>query len=606
VIADVLDFSKIEAGRLDLERVSVALPELIEGGCDTLVPAALDKGVELVLFIAPDVPARVWGDPTRLRQVLVNLVGNAVKFSAGRSNQRGRVSTRVELIAGDVPTLVLRVADNGVGMAPQVLEHLFTEFTQGEASTTRRFGGTGLGLAICKRLVTLMRGTIDVRSQVGEGSTFTVSLPIEPMADTREVSVPDPDLSGLECILVGTGVDLDDLRIYLEHAGAKVHRVDDVQNALRAAASRVQPIVVHAPQHGLSPDSMQADLAALSGTRMLSIERGRRRDAQRGPMTVTLDGNCLRRSALLHAVTVLAGRGTAHAPSGDDDEDSALVALAPPSIADARANSRLILVAEDDDINQKIILQQIELLGHAAEVANDGAEALRLWREGRYALLLTDLHMPQMDGYTLAESIRREESQRGLAAGQRMPILALTANTLSGEATRTQAAGMDGYLTKPLRLELLKAELRRWLPRERGDTRPAELDDLPGPPASPAVDVGVLKSLVGDDVAIVREFLSDYRVAAVRLLGELRAADASHDTRAIASIAHKLKSSSRSVGALGFGDLCAELENACRSGTRGEVSQCLRTLRSAHTAVDAEIGRLLARPIIPTSHHDRS
>src|SRR5258706_7296786 len=194
IIDDILDFSKIEAGRLNLERAPVALPDLIESVCDTLLPVALDKDVELNLFIAPEVPDFVWSDSTRLRQVLFNLAGNAIKFGAGRPHQRGRVSIRVE-VAQDPSRLVLRFADNGIGMAPETVTQLFSSFTQAEVSTTRRFGGTGLGLAICKRLVTLMNGEIDVQSALGEGSTFTVTLPFE--AVDGGPRRPDPDVADL-------------------------------------------------------------------------------------------------------------------------------------------------------------------------------------------------------------------------------------------------------------------------------------------------------------------------------------------------------------------------------------------------------------------------
>ncbi len=309
---------------------------------------------------------------------------------------------------------------------------------------------------------------------------------------------------------------------------------------------------------------------------------------------VTLDGNCLRRSSLLRAVAVAAGRASPEVLH--DSADTVLAsAQAAPTNAQARALGQLILVAEDDEVNQKVILRQIEVLGHAAEIAENGGEALRLWRAGDYALLLTDLHMPDMDGYALAETIRREETQRGTPWRERMPILALTANALRGEAMRAHAAGMDEYLTKPLQLHLLKAALTKWLPRTDADTRPAELRDESVPSqTAPAVDVSVLKGLVGDDPQVVDRLLADYRAAAARLAVELRTARDADDVRQVGAIAHKLKSSSRSIGALALGDLCAGLENACRSGTAEEVARTIVQFETALQAVDSQIGTLLA------------
>jgi CheY-like chemotaxis protein/HPt (histidine-containing phosphotransfer) domain-containing protein len=347
----------------------------------------------------------------------------------------------------------------------------------------------------------------------------------------------------------------------------------------------------------LSTDALHAAFAATPSARHLLIARGQRRRARMPAAdVVTLDGNCLWRSALLRAVAVAAGRASPEVLHESGPGDIPAEQVKPPTIAEARAQGQLVLVAEDDEVNQKVILRQIEVLGYAAEIADNGAEALRLWRAGRYGLLLTDLHMPDMDGYTLADAIRREEAERGLTWQGRMPILALTANALRGEAARAQSAGMDEYLTKPLQLHLLKAALAKWLPRDRGDTMPAELPEEPrSAQAAPMVDVAVLKGLVGDDPKTVREFLADYRASAQRAMAELRAARAADDVRQVAAIAHKLRSSSRSVGALALGDLCAELENACRIGTRQGMLQGMTQFEAALLAVDEQIGHLLTR-----------
>jgi signal transduction histidine kinase/CheY-like chemotaxis protein len=475
IIDEVLDFSKIEAGQLEIERVVVALPELIESVCSTLLPMAMERDVELSLFISPLVPAQIWSDPTRLRQVLFNLAGNAIKFSAGEPKRRGRVSVRVH-VEGNSPTLVMRVVDNGIGMAPEVQARLFTPFMQAETSTTRRFGGTGLGLTIIKRLLTLMNGEIGVESELGQGSTFTVTLPLETAAQGGvDAGV---DLTGVQCVIVGTGDKVDDLRVYLAHVGAQVEAADSVAAGVERASRLGSPVVVQARWRDTqSPNLLREAFASVVGVRHVLVARGRRRRLEPAPDLVVVDGNCLRRSELVEAVAVSAGRAPAREPSHgeslgrDSDTTEAL------SVNEARRLGRLILVAEDDEVNQRVIRRQVQMLGYASVVVDNGAEAFRQWQEGRYSLLVTDLHMPEMDGYSLAVAIRDDERTRRIAGDARMPILALTADAQSGEAIRARAAGIDEYLIKPMELRVLKAALRKWLPLERPDTAPSELQD---------------------------------------------------------------------------------------------------------------------------------
>ncbi|WP_116136055.1 PAS domain S-box protein [Trinickia diaoshuihuensis] len=475
LIDDILDFSKIEAGRLHIERVPLSIAHLVDGLCQSLMPVADRAGVKLSKSVSPDLPKVVLSDDTRLRQVLYNLVGNAIKFSGGRPEKPGAVSVTVE--AEPHPSQARRVqirfhvADNGIGMSADTLPKLFKPFTQAEASTTRRFGGTGLGLAICRRLCELMGGEVSAQSELGAGSTFTVSLPLE-----------------------------------IGEAAPDVHRALSNSNA------------------------------AVRGAGALGANR------------------------------------TA------------------PSIAQARELGRLILVAEDDAINQKVILRQLALLGHAAEIAGDGREALALWRANRYALLLTDLHMPEMDGYELVETIRREEEPAA-----RLPIIALTANAVQGEAARAKAVGMDGYLTKPLQLARLQAVLDAHFPlHDSAAAVPAAPAPEPAPAHACAVDIEVLKGIVGDDPDTVRELLSDYQQSVGRLAGELRAHCDAGRGREAGAIAHKLKSSSRSVGALTLGDLCAELENAGKAGDLALLANWAKQFDSALAAVEHSLDRLLA------------
>ena len=454
IIDDILDFSKIEAGRLDLEVEPLLLTPLVDGLCDALAPWAADKQVSLRVFISPGLPEQVLGDAVRLRQLLNNLVGNAIKFSAGRADRAGRVSLRVTLDDGQ---LRFAIADNGIGMDAATMAKLFTPFTQGESSTSRRFGGTGLGLVICQRLVAMMGGRIELASEPGAGSTFTVWLPLR--ATAEQPAAAPLDLAGLDCIVVDDpDLPTEDLRSWLEQAGACTHRSTSPAAAAQAARGLRPPTVVirQAPPPGgaLPVDLGDADL------RQVLIGHGRRLGASLVAAHVArLD--LRRRQTFVQAVALVAGRATAQLDRDRDGPVLEGLRVSTPTPDEARAAGRLILVAEDDEVNRLVIAGQLALLGYAAHVAPTGTDALLRWREGGYAILLTDMHMPEMDGYALAEAIRQEElAQRRT----RIPILALTANALRGESARAQRAGMDGYLTKPLPLSVLKDALAQWLP----------------------------------------------------------------------------------------------------------------------------------------------
>ncbi|HWH84698.1 MAG TPA: ATP-binding protein [Burkholderiaceae bacterium] len=572
VIDDILDFSKIEAGSMVLERTPVSVAEIVEGVCAALGPVAAAKGVELAVFIAPQAPARVWSDPTRLRQVLNNLLGNAIKFSAGDPQRPGRVAVRVELAQAAPLRLTLRVTDNGIGMAPQTLAKLFVPFTQAEQSTQRRFGGTGLGLAICKRIVGLMGGTIEASSTLGAGSQFCVGLPFEAAEDTPADMLTS--LQGLDCIVVaGPDFDAADLCAYLEHAGARVQHAGDAGAAMRLAERLASPVVIEGagaarPSSGEPSAPPSAPLRA--DARRLRLTRGRRSSARvDADGSLSLDCVPLRRAALLRAVAQ-AARRLPLASSGEPTPPRADVAAIG---APHGERNRLILVAEDDRISQKVILRQLRLLGHVAEIAGDGEQALRLWRDGRFALLLTDLHMPEMDGYALSAAIRRAEHDTGSG---RKPIVALTANALAGEAANVLAAGMDAYLTKPVALAQLRDTLERCLP-------PA----APRPPR--ALDIGVLQALVGDDADVTRDFLTEFRACAREEAAALRAAAAAGDPKGVTAIAHRLKSSSRSVGALALGELCASLEAHGQADAAVPLAPGLTQFEQALAAVEADI-----------------
>jgi len=391
IIDDILDFSKIEAGRLDLEQIELSTVELIEGAAETLAPQAAAKGLNLVAYVAAGVPDRVLGDPLRLQQILFNLLGNAIKFT-----EAGSVRLALESAADGL--LRIKVADTGIGLTEEQRARLFQPFVQADSSTTRRFGGTGLGLSIVRRLAEAMQGGVEVISEPGRGSTFTVTVRLGEAAPALRV---DPTLRGLALSVALP--DLDEacaIARYLADAGAEV---------------RLAPA--------------EADFAGIrmEDGRQVALPRPWRRDA------------------LVRAVARAV--------------DRVVETAAPAPVRVVPLNGR-VLVVDDNSVNRKILARQLELAGATTDSAAGGEEALELWRTGGYDLVLADLQMPTMDGFELARRIRANEAAERRA---RTPILAVTASTLEDQEPRSRAVGMDGFITKPIGIEQLRATLDVWL-----------------------------------------------------------------------------------------------------------------------------------------------
>jgi PAS domain S-box-containing protein len=587
VIEDILDFSKIEADRLELEVAPLDITDVVRSTVSMMETAATRQQVDLTLFTDPNIPAALLGDAVRLRQVLVNLVSNAVKFSSGLE-RRGRVALRAVHagMQGDRVLVELRVTDNGIGIDRATLGRLFQPFTQADASTTRRFGGSGLGLTISRRLVHLMAGEITVESEPERGSTFTVRIPFAIGTGAGAAADPPRVLAGVVCAVIDGEHELStDLATYLEHDGAAVRRIAGLPAACRWARERAAGAVVwvldlgeSAPSQQLPEELRSATNGGPAGTNAFVLigRGGRRRPRLIAPDTVTIDVNGLSRRTFVDAVAVAAGRRSPEATLILRGKGEAEVRA--PSRRQAEDSGQLILVVEDNATNQQVIARQLALLGYAADVARDGREALDRWESGRYGLVLTDLHMPNLDGYDLARAIRLGEGGEA-----RIPIVAISANALRGEIERCRAAGMDDYLPKPMPLHDLKAVLDKWLPLPRVAT--------PAPSVLP-VDMQVLARYVGDDPAVLRECITDFRDSLPGYLVELRAACRDGRTADAGGCAHRLKSAARTVGALELSDLCERMEQLGRCGEADALVQLLPRIETLVAAADAYIGSL--------------
>lgn len=577
ILNDILDFSKIEAGKLDLDSQSFSLGGMVESLCSAMSPLASSKGVHLYCFVDPELPPHILSDPVRVRQILNNLLGNAIKFSAGYA-EAPAVSVRAECISEH--EFALTVSDNGPGMSAETIHTLFKPFTQADGSISRRFGGTGLGLSICRSLCDLLGGSISVVSSPGEGASFTVVLPLTPGEVENDAEIL-PALEGVRCMIAaGNPMLAEDWRRYLESAGVSVLASIAPESADKIPSSDCDVVVLNG-NTSASIELPSVERFADGGARaslLVVISVGSRQIMREGPGLFFIYGDILRRETLLRGVALASGRMQAEA-EGE-------LALLPerfeaPSIEDAAARGRLILVAEDNRINQKVIQFQLALLDVACDMASNGEEALALWRKRDYALLLTDLHMPVMDGYGLAAAIRAAES-----GDRRIPIIAFTANVSRGERDRCTAAGMDGYLTKPVPLDDFKAVLDHWLPRGAGD--PAALTRVAHSPRGGVseagtgvgiLDISVLEALVGRDPVVVEEFLADYLGSVSKAASEIEDAFAARDLPRLSALAHRLKSSSRSVGALPLGDCCEWIEKTGKSGDLDDAEAAMVEFR---------------------------
>jgi PAS domain S-box-containing protein len=570
IINDILDFSKIEAGKLDLETIPMSLTEVVEGSCQTIAPNADRKGVRLVAYIDPSLPQFVTGDPVRIRQILINLGGNAIKFT-----DEANVVLRAERIGDDSDEQIrirFSVVDQGIGISETAQEKLFEAFSQAETSTTRKYGGTGLGLSICQRLTRMMGGEIGVNSTLGEGSEFYVSIPFKKNDKVLEHSNVS-DLKGLRVLLiVNDETEQTILKSYLEYWHAETETINDLDSCLdtcRAAiaADKAFDVVVMGPQWPREQQFPLRDKAAkdesIQHTKFVSLLTGKRRMARLdSPESVCIDVNPLRRAAFLSAVAIAAGRASPEVHYEEEVEDLKAAGKA-PTIELAKQLGSLILVAEDNPTNRDVIGRQLNLLGYACEMADDGKLALEAWRNDNYAILLTDCHMPNMDGFELTDAIRKDEQE----LSSRAPIVAITANALQGEAERCLAAGMDDYMSKPIDMKELREKLRRWMPE------PAHEIDLltgeiklniatTGEADNTPIDESTLKSMFGDDPDIFKEILGDFITPSRDIIVEIKNGWESRSAEAIMQAAHKLKSSARSVGANELADLCQALETA--------------------------------------------
>ncbi len=622
IVDDILDYSKIEANKLELENVGINLRELLDAVQRLMAKSAEAKGLALSVAIEPGVRLAVRGDPTRLRQVLTNLVSNAIKFTARGSVQihvskRGETRTHYEVL--------FAVRDTGVGIAPDAAAKLFQPFSQADASTTRIHGGTGLGLVICKRIVDLMHGKIGVRSEPGKGSMFWFSVPLaKALGDVAGVR---RELHGARALVLCTDAAL--MRRLTSQMAAwgvtfqQTAAAPDALGKLRSAANMGE---------SWAYDLLIVDSAAIPATAAAGLLRNVVREpalnrvhcalltaAEPTPAEWTNEaraatisreaGEGEQRAALLK---LLGASETAEKFAAPEEAAPLVQIEAAPAVAQALGGHALLV--EDNPVNRQVAQRLLTLLGLSFAVAENGKEALDALEHDAFDVVLLDCQMPVMDGYTAVRILRQNETAK---SSKHMPVIAMTANAMAGDREKCLRAGMDDYLSKPLNRALLEQTLRRWIPvgaasrappatptgavaQPRPTPAPAFVAHAPPIPAisapGAALDADVVRDLLevmGDEFTdLVHVYLED----TPKSIALLEQAAGTADNQGLIAPAHSLKSTSANLGALSLAELAKRLEHGARSGDLGsEAPMLVAELSRTFARVHAELQSLLAK-----------
>ena len=600
IINDILDFSKIESGGLELEAVPFDARELVEDTVALLAGRAHEKGLELISDLPLSLPGSVRGDPVRLRQILLNLVGNAIKFT-----ERGEVVIRLRVRAQEeaAPQLHFEVRDTGIGIAPEAQARIFDAFTQADGSTTRRYGGTGLGLAIARRLVQLMGGELGVDSTPGVGSRFWFILPLQrPVTSLRPIGQAPAELRGMRVLLVDDNAT--NREILRQQMAAWGLASEMAENGPRALA-RLRDAARAGERYDLA--ILDLRMPEMDG---LELARRIRADAALAALKLVLLSS--HGPDALAAQAVQAGiQATLYKPVRQAELYKTLCRLLVraaeprsqrpvlPATRSPRFAGR-ILVAEDNPVNQEMALAVLDVLGCQAEVAANGQEAVEAVARTGYDLILMDCQMPVLDGFAATAAIRRWEQAQGRP---RLPIIALTANIVKGFREQCLAVGMDDYLSKPFEQEQLAALLEHWLPATSAVIQtptapaavalasggeaaaPAEPSPAPAPePTASPLDERALAQIRAlqrpGAPDLLGKIIGLYLESSAGLLQQVRDAVAGENGEALRLAAHSLKSSSANLGATQLVAACKELEQRGRERRLEGTADLLQALET--------------------------
>ncbi len=593
IINDILDFSKIESGKLILENVTFELRTIVEGVVELCAEQAQKQHIELASFVYNDVPERLRGDPLRLRQILTNLVSNAVKFT-----ESGEVIVRVIKASDSNSHALLRfeVKDTGIGMSEEIQRNLFQAFSQADSSTTRKYGGTGLGLAISKQLVELMKGELKVESQLGKGSTFWFSVPFEVQTPGPVASVlKKSSIENLRLLIVDDnetnrailGHYIDSWRMRYSAAG----NAKEALHLLRVAANSGDPfglaiLDMQMPEiDGVTlAQQIKADALTDSTQVILMSSLGGASDEmadQKSAIEAFLT-KPVKQSELFDC---LANLITGNLPALTKSSSVAAADSTPLSTPTQQFNDQVrILLAEDNRVNREVAILQLRSLGYNPDTATNGLEAIKALASSDYDIILMDCQMPEMDGYEATAEIRRREGQN-----KHSIIIALTANALQGDAEKCLAAGMDDYLSKPIQPEQLEATINKWIKNEPPIKKEPVVDNQPEAPFSESLDAHALAKLRKALGEKSREFIPHlidlFCADAVTRLQAMQKAVDEKDAEMLGNIAHALKGSCANLGAKRMAGLSEILEARGRANSLQGVETFLELLNEEFIVV---------------------
>lgn len=589
IINDILDWSKIEAGRIDFEDAAFEPVQLVESAVDLLAASAQKKGLEIAAFVEPSVPHSLRGDVGRIRQVLLNLVGNAIKFT-----ERGSVVVDVDTEQlGEVLRVRWTVTDTGIGISEEYKSRLFEMFTQADSSIARRFGGTGLGLSISKKLVELMGGEIGVESQDGVGSRFWIALPYSADQISSSAKAENQALPSARILIADHNpVNLRIMEAILSSWGLRTESTIDAETSLEAlqdALDEAEPFDIALIDHalpGYNGQSLEQSIrenANLAGTTLVmlappTVSHGRADLEKRGFFKFVLKP--VHQSALLNVIMDSLGIERVL----ENQSSKASGAFAEP-VDETRALR--ILLAEDNPTNQMLGLRIIEKLGHRAEVAENGEEAVEAMGLMPFDIVLMDVHMPEMDGFTAATKIREMSGQAG-----KVPIIALTADVIGGIVERCQSAGMNAYLSKPFTPQQLAQALARWaeIPAENG-AETANKNVSMDLDTDEAADHSTLRSLeeqLGSDA--VARLIDQFRETLPEQVSRIETS--TDDAETLRDAAHKLAGGAVVIGLHALADLCREIEHAAAAGDLDSARQATERLHETVTQSTLALDRL--------------
>lgn len=612
LINDVLESSKIEAGKLELECLDFNLRTTVEQVLAQFAERAEAKGLELTGLVHASVPTGLKGDPGRLRQILTNLVGNAVKFTG-----KGEVTLQAYLEEDQPETAVIRfeVTDSGIGINPNTQARLFRPFVQADSSTTRKYGGTGLGLSISKQLVELMGGRIGVHSTEGQGSTFWCTARFQKQADSLRAILPTGDLTGKRILIVD---DNESNRLILHHLVSGWGMVDDLAENAESALHRITKAkrrgrpydlaildVIMPGKDGLQLARELQSHPAGSGIRLIvmtsMLQRGHAEQARRAGAMGYLP-KPVRHDELRDCLRTVLGLPENQGPK-DPQTHSVVPQLVTRHMVAEHVQHRRILVVEDNIVNQKLVVRMVEKLGYKPDVVENGQEALTALTKGDYAAILMDCQMPVMDGFETTRCIREREASvasRDSPDGNtnrsdtvpqstpHIPIIAVTANAMQGDRERCLATGMDDYLAKPIKLDELRSALARWISTPPDVMTPGKQDHIPttADPARGIFDSAKMYRNIGGDnelfTQLVRLFLDRHQT----MLADIRRALADADSIAVERMAHTFKGTA--------GNLCAN--DVALTAGRLEAVGRLNALCDAppvYAQLELEVARLV-------------